>query len=144
MSEIDVNRGVVSRLHRETGVRVYMYYDKPGYYYDEHTNAVADNFAEAAGFPVAEHAKERYKQEKLADFTTEINRRMAEAEDAADKEVLEQKGEYKILKMAYGTAIVVDGEGHKITPMPIPLPQAKGLLDALVPSEPEVVKKGKK
>lgn len=145
MAEIDVDRGVVSRLHRETGVRVYMYYDQPGYYYDEHTHAVAETFAEAAGFPVAEHAKERYKREKMADFSAEITRRMSEAEDASNKEVLAEKGEYKILAMAYGTAIVVDGSGQKITPMPVPLEQAKGLLDALVPSEPEALKaKGKK
>lgn len=142
MAEIDVNRGVVSRLHQNTGVRVYMYFDKPGYYYNEHENAVSEEFAEQAGFPVKLHAKDRFRAEKMEAFNAEISKRLADAEEAEDKEVLREKGEYRVLAMAYGTAIVVDKDGVKLTPMPIAKEQAFGLLDALVPSE--VSDKGRK
>jgi hypothetical protein len=135
MAEIDVNRGVVSRLHQETGVRVFMYYDKPGYYYDELERPVAETFAASAGFPVELHAKDRYRSEKMAAFNAELGKRLAEADEASDKPVIAEKGEYKVLQMAYGTAIVVDGAGMKVTPKPIPKEQAMGLLDALVPTE---------
>lgn len=135
MAEIDVNRGVVSRLHLDTGVRVYMYYDKPGYYFDDHERPVAENFAAAAGFPVEEHAKDRYRRERMEAFNMELNKRLADAEENAEKEVIAEKGEYKALAMAYGSAIVVDGSGLKVTPKPIPKEQALGLLDALVPTE---------
>lgn len=134
MAEIDVNRGVVSRLHRETGVRVYMYYDKPGYYYNEHENSVSEEFAEQAGFPVDLHSKARYRSEKLEAFNEAISKQLADAEEAEDKEVLKEKGEYRVLAMAYGSAIVVDKDGVKITPLPIAKELAFGLLDALVPT----------
>jgi hypothetical protein len=147
MAEIDVDRGVVSRLHRETGVRVYMYFDAPGYYYDEHSNSLSEDFAEQAGFPVKDHAKDRFKREKMKAFMSQVDRSLAEAEEAQDKEVVAEKGGYKILAMAYGTALVVDENDQRITPLPIPMIQAKGLLDALVPSDPDAMKdkaKGKK
>lgn len=143
MTEIDVDRGVVSRLHRETGVRVYMYYDAPGYYYDEHSNSLAEAFAEQAGFPIKEHAKERFKREKMKEFMAKVDQSLAEAEEAQDKEVLAEKGNYKVLAMAYGTAIVVDENGQRITPLPVAMAQAKGLLDALVPSEPDAIVEAK-
>jgi len=135
---IDVDRGVVSRVHRETGVRVYMYFDKPGYYYDEHEHNVAEDFAEQAGFPVEVHRKERFRAEKMEEFNAKINQQLADAEDAEDKPVLRERGEYKVLAMAYGTAIVVDADGTKITPLPVAKEQAFGLLDALVPPEHKV------
>lgn len=139
MSEIDVNRGVVSRLHRETGVRVYMYWDAPGYYYDEHSNHLAEEFADAAGFPTKDHAKARFKAEKMTAFMAQVDKSLADAEEAQDKEVLAEKGGYRILAMAYGTAIVVDENDKRVNPMPIPIAQAKGLLDALVPSDPDAI-----
>lgn len=131
---IDVDRGVVSRLHRETGVRVYMYFDKPGYYYNEHEKPLSEEFAGQAGFPVELHAKERFRSEKMAEFNAQLSQRLADAEEASEKEVLKEKGEYKVLAMAYGAAIVVDADGQKVTPHPIPKEQAFGLLDALVPT----------
>lgn len=143
MSGIDVDRGVISRLHRETGVRVYMYFDKPGYYYNEHEKPLSEEFAEQAGFSVSLHAKERFRQEKLDAFNIEITKRLADADEAEDKEVLREKGEYKVLAMAYGSAIVVDGDGVKMTPIPVPREQAFGLLDALVPTPVKEPHKGK-
>lgn len=131
---IDVDRGVISRLHREAGVRVYMYWDKPGYYFDDHERNLSDEFAAQAGFQTELHAKERFKAEKMAEFNKQVDLSLAAAEEAEDKEVLRQKGEYKALAMPYGAAIVVDGEGNKLTPSPVPRESAFGLLDALVPT----------
>lgn len=143
MPEIDVNRGVVSRLHRETGVRVYMYWDKPGYYYDEHHNSLAEEFAGSAGFPVREHAKDRFKAEKMEAFSAQVQAQLAAAEEAQDKEVIAEKGGYQVLAMPYGTAIVVDETGNKMTPLPVAKAHALGLLDALVPSDPDAIKEQK-
>lgn len=143
MSEIDVDRGVVSRVNRESGVRVYMYFDKPGYYYDEHEHALSEAFAEAAGFPVKEHAKDRYKREKMAEFSAQVSASLAAAEEAEEKEVIDSKGEYRILAMPYGQAIVVDDVGNRLTALPVPLMAARGLLDALVPTPPEALTKAK-
>lgn len=134
MSEIDVNRGVVSRMHRETGVRVYMYFDKPGYYYNEHEHSVSEDFAAAAGFPVEQHAKERFRSEKMAEFNEKLTAQLAADDEASEKAVLKSKGEYRVLAFGYG-AIVVDADGNKMTPTAIPKEQAFGLLDALVPTE---------
>lgn len=137
---IDVNRGVVSRLQRETGVRVYMYYDKPGYYFDEHEHNLPDEFAASAGFPVDQHAKERFKAEKMAEFNKQVDASLLAADEAIEKEVIAEKGGYKVLAMAYGTAIVVDSDGKKVTPLPVAKQLAMGLLDALVPSMPKAMK----
>jgi hypothetical protein len=120
-----------------------MYYDKPGYYYDAHSHPLAEVFAEQAGFAIGDYAKERYKREKMAEFSLQVEASLAEAEAQSHKEVIAEKGEYRVLAMPYGQAIVVDDADNRLTAVPVPLQAAMGLLDALVPSEPEDIK-GKK
>jgi hypothetical protein len=117
-----------------------MYYDKPGYYYDAHEHPLAEAFAASAGFPVTEHAKDRYKREKMAEFSLQVEASLAEAEASSHKEVIAEKGDYRVLAMPYGQAIVVDDADNRLTAVPVPLQAAMGLLDALVPSEPEDIK----
>jgi hypothetical protein len=139
-SPIDVERGVIYRKHRETEMGIYMYWDDPGYYYDEHGHPLSEEFARQAGFPVEEHAKERFRKEKLKAFNDEITKTMQAAEDMMDKEVLKERGEFQVLAMPYEQAIVVDGQGNKLTPKPIARTQAFGLLDHLAPEAPKVLK----
>lgn len=126
--------GVQHRLH-PAGMMIYMYYGRPGRYFDEHGKEVAAEAARQAGFPVDEQLRQRRKEEAMTIAQTKI------AEDfekmGITEELLIQRGGYKIVRAGEGLFNILDvedGSRYNVNG-PIGESLARSVLDALVPPE---------
>lgn len=137
---IDVNRGV--EIHRDTatGIRVYMYIDKPGEYLNAFAKPVSPEFAKKAGFPVEAQLRQKIARDKIADFTAKMAAELDVTNLTDTAEVLVERDGYRVLKMPYGNALVVGEDNEKLTPAPVPEQAALELLEALSPSGKQVDK----
>ena len=142
MGAIDVDRGVEIRRDPITGVLVYMYNDTPGEYFNAHGKPLDPAYAGRLGFDIDRHAKLKLKREKMAEFMNRLEIELELANEAKEEVILETRGDYKLVKQALGRADVVSIEdGERMNDHPIPVEEAKILLEAL--AGPAVVGKGK-
>lgn len=126
---IDYDRGVSIRQHKQTGIMVYMYKDTPGVYYNVHGTEVAEDFAGEAGFDIASLGKQRTLRERMSAAMDEIKAELDLAGEAG--EVVKEQGGLKIVRINDDKFQVLDENGNKISPIPLPLDQATLLLDKL-------------
>lgn len=132
---IDLNRGVTIRYH-PSGMAVYMYKAEPGVFYNAFAVEVTAKVAAQAGFNTNTLLKERQKRDRIAHAHAAIEREFAGAHES--REVLERAG-YKVFHVGLGNHDLVDPEGNKLNPVPLPEEATMRLLDALCPPEAEVV-----
>ncbi len=133
---IDVNRGVMIQRHPSMGL-VYMYIDTPGVFLNTFGKEIPEKIAAQAAFDVETLGKERIKRERMSEAMTAIEIELELAITAEEENVIWERGGYRVVKLALGNAYVFDDENNKLTPIPIPLEEAKLLLDHLVPEEKE-------
>lgn len=129
---ISFNRGVMIQKHVPTGMKVYMYLDNPGHYLNLYGNEVPEALAEKAGFDVSLFAKQRFKREKMTEFESAMEKELALAEAEAKPVVLEERGGYVLIKKGL-RAEVRDAEGNSMAEKPLPLEEAKLLMEILAP-----------
>lgn len=129
---IDVNRGVMVKKH-PAGFLVYMYMDTPGVYLNAFGNEVPEKIAEQSFFEIERLGKERVKRERMREAMTEIEMELELANSSLEEIVLWERGGYRVIELPLGNAIVMDEDGNKLNPVPIPQGEAKVLLDHLAP-----------
>lgn len=139
---IDLNRGVTMRRDQESGAQVYMYKDNPGYYFSQFGKPLPIAMAEKVGFPVAQLRKERERNERRAFASKEIDKEL-EMADKTRPQVLQTRGEFRLIDRGIGRADVQDVDGNVYNPQPLPLVAAERLLTAMageaVPLNPQEV-----
>lgn len=137
--KIDVNRGVMYSYH-SSGMRIFMYLDEPGIYFDDHLGHVPDRVAAEAGFNVQRFAKLRLRNMEVAKVKAALDAKL----DIQDiKTVLREQGRYRLVQYDNGMARVETDEGP-LTPVPMGVPIAEALFKSLTedpelnpPKEPE-------
>jgi hypothetical protein len=95
VSRIQRNRGC--QIRKAAGLKIVMYYDTPGVYYDGIGNVVSDELAAQAGYDVEKLAIERKKQIKRQKFEDDL----AMSDDETAVEVYTAL--HKTLTIAKGT-----------------------------------------
>lgn len=138
---INFNRGVLIQKEPNTGMRVYMYLDKPGVYYNHMERELPEAIAKKAGIDTEYFAKLKFKQDKMGELSAAIEKELALQEAKAKPVVIETRGEYTLVKIG-PRAEVRDGDGNSMSEHPMPYDEAKIFLDILVPKE--TAAKGKK
>lgn len=130
---IDYDRGVHKRTHNSTGINVYMYVDDPGVYLNEHGAVIDERFAREAGFPVDEQIKQRDLKKRLKAAHDAIMKEMQMA--AEEKVVVEEKNGFQILDIGLGRHNILSPDGDVLTDHPLPLEEAKKVLNMIAPDE---------
>lgn len=136
MGAIDLDRGVLIRKVRDANMKIFMYFDTPGVYYNVHGKEVPEAVAVSAGFDVAKYSKQRFKREKMKQFEKEIELQLSlEDEGDAPPAVLAEAGGFKVLDAKLGNVWVVDAEGEKMNDRPITEAAGMKLLEVLTTAE---------
>lgn len=131
---VDLNRGVTMR-DTEEGVRVCMYKDDPGVFFDVNGDAIDPDVAEAAGFPVRRLLGERRKKLELEKRRREIEKELAE-EEARLSDDIEAHGNvsrtFRISEERPGWFNVIDVQtGERQRPQSMSRSEAEELLVSL-------------
>lgn len=147
---VDINRGVHIRFLSQTGAAVYMFLDRPGFFFNELGREVTAEIAHEAGYDTERLLKLRRRNEAremalaAVDAEFEMNKRT----------IVEERGEYRIVELRpdfynveFEDGTVLNGKG------PVPLDVAKRLFTACLgekavaevsqPAEASGPKKGK-
>lgn len=141
MEAIDRSKPLRWSYHR-TGVIVYMYKDKPGYYYDPHGNELPAQIAKEAGFDVEELGRERQIMEAKAKAAAEIEAEMRVALNS--KTEIDAGNGFKLFKLGKSELYTIeDAQGRNVTPSALPKADAETLFKHLkgADAEPEKSKK---
>lgn len=88
---VDLDRGVSKRLH--DGIQVCMYKDDPGVYFNILGHSIKEEFAEAAGFPVAELALEKEKMIRMKKAQLDIEQEYS----TIPGEVIHQSDDFEVV-----------------------------------------------
>ncbi len=130
---INLDRGVLIRKVRSANMKIFMYFDTPGVYYNVHEKEVPEGLAIAAGFDTDKYSKLKFKREKMREFEKTIEAQLAmEEEDAAQPpKVLAERGGFKVIDAKLGNVWVLDEDGEKMNDRPINVPTGMLLLDQL-------------
>lgn len=129
---IDYDRGVMMNVH-PSNVEVYMYLDDPGVYLSAHGTPVTEDFARGAGFDVVEQTKKRQVKERMKVAMTRINAELELA--ASEKVVVMERNGFKLVDLGLDRHQVESPDGLVLNKDPLPLAQAKTLLEALTPEK---------
>lgn len=130
MSGIDRNRGALIRKH-PAGMRVAMYYDNPGEFFDENGVQVSEEVAQRAGFDVGKMAKQRRKQKLLREFQERLDREFEETSNRVDQ-AAESDGEGVYIRYEReGKYSLRDADGERLTPGEADLDSMKELYESV-------------
>lgn len=110
------------------GLEVIMYKDQPGIYYDIHGNVVHENIAKMAGFPVDKLAKSKLYREKMAAVQKKLRAELEDIQMEEEQIVLAEAGDWRVIALPGDRAKVIDKNDNNITPLPMPVAEAKALL----------------
>ena len=135
--KIDYDRGVIISQHKASGMDVFMYVDTPGVYLNAFGTPVSDQLAKEAGYDVEKFGKDKLKRERMAKAMTAIEAELAIADEVGKKNVIEEKGGFKIVDLGVGRHYVEDAEGNRLNSIPLPVEQARVLLAQLVVDVPK-------
>lgn len=132
--KVDVNRGCVIRIDPTSGAAVYMYWDQPGVFFNDHARQVPPEFAAQAGFDIEPLLKARRKQEAFAKARQEVE---AQFNDKSEREVLEQEGEFLLVHLGKGQYTVEYDDGTALIPRPVSKELAEKTYRSLFPPPEE-------
>ena len=105
---IDLNRGVTMKTDIESSIRVCMYKDDPGNFFDMNGGVLPPSFAKKANFDIKVLEKEKRYNKALGDAREALDH---EYSGIAEQEILIESGPFKAIACAYGHAdIFRDGE----------------------------------
>lgn len=130
MSKIDRNRGCVIRFHPK-GMRVVMYYDAPGEYFDERGSPLNIEVAKAAGFDVERLARDRAKQDKLNEYKKRLDKEFQEQEDKL-AQAMSENSDLEVRHVGGGQYMIYSQDGDEpITKFAMNRAEAETLIEAL-------------
>lgn len=129
MTGLDRDRGCVIRYHN-SGMRVAMYYDAPGEYYDEMGNAVTDAVAAQAGFDVIRLRKEQKKMADLNAYRKKLDSEYAEQEELLAKAMSEGLENLEVRSTGGGQFAIFNGD-TKLTKFALDRAEAEELISAM-------------
>lgn len=136
------NAGVIHRAG-PGGMAIYMYNEEPGVFYNERGAVVPVEMAQMAGFSVEPLLMAREKK-----MAMEEARRLVELQFASRglmRNVVEERGNYRLVECAKGRFNVEFVEGEEATVMneagPMLEGDAHGLFNGLAPKEAKTAKK---
>lgn len=105
---LDLNRGIISKKHAASGIRVSAYIDNPGEYFDERGEPVAPQIAQQAGFDVEKDAREKLKQERLEAYRKQVEQELADEEENIAQALSGDK--HDVRHIGGGQYAIFDGE----------------------------------
>lgn len=114
--EIDLNRGVTIRISPEN-VRVHMYKDEPGVFYDIFGKEVPLKVAEAAGFDVTAALRQKEKNRLIKEAREKIERDFREQERVITDRIenaISDDAPYKPRDLGYGWYKVIGPDGEPV------------------------------
>lgn len=132
--------GVIKRFTHE-GIAVYMYWNQPGVYYGDHGNELPEAMAKAARYDVEKFRRERQKREALGAASVAIEKEFAASNT---RDVVLEREQYKLLRIADELYIIEYEDGTKMTPNPLPEDIARRVFDQLSPPPPKAAPKATK
>lgn len=132
MSAIDYNRGVTAREEPASGVRVYMYKDAPGLYYDAHGHEVSEKLARRAGFNVPDLRRERLKRDAIKKSMDEIEASYEQEKREKKEKIIKEEGGYKIVERAFGRCWVIGPDNAQLSDKPLTREEAKHVFKEIV------------
>jgi hypothetical protein len=110
-----------------------MYKDDPGVYYSSHGTPVSETLAREAGFDVGLFARRKLLKDRLAQAQEQITKDLEMAVES--RVVVVGRGGFSVVDIGHGRHQLLDPDGELLTPQWLPLEQARGLLDQLVPED---------
>lgn len=128
---IDYDRGVLIRADQVTGVEVFMYLDDPGQFLSKAGNPVSLDLARKAGYDVDGLTKQRLLRQRLVEAEAKIRAELEVGEE--NRKIVLEKGDFRVLDIGFGRHQVLHKDGEVLTQEPLPLEQAKMLLNELSP-----------
>ena len=126
---IDHDRGAIIRFH-PSGMRVVMYYDDPGRYWDERGVQLKGEIAAKAGFAVEKLAKDREYNMRMAEAKRQIDAEFEAYGDKIARAVSEGAGNLSVQHLGSEKYAVFNG-AERITPVDLTIDAAKDLLQAM-------------
>lgn len=107
---IDLDRGCIIRQH-SSGIRIVMYADAPGDYFDERGMPISEAVALAAGFDVAELSKQKAKAKRLKAFHAQLEREYASEQDRI-ADAITAGGALRARHIGGGQYAIFDGDNQ--------------------------------
>lgn len=136
VGNIDYDRGVIIATHPGSGMDVFMYVDDPGKFLNAYSATVSDSIAKEAGYDVEKLSKDRVKKERKENAIALIDAELADDKDVKEEVVMEKNG-FKIITTGLGRHHLVDPEGNRLTPNPLPRESAEKLLNGMTADKPK-------
>ncbi len=122
---VDLNRGVSIRVHGATGIRVCMYKDEPGVYFDVNGAPITKlSMATEAGFDTERHERERKARMDTQAALAEIQRKYGLEQGG----VLMEAAGYKAVSREDGMFDIINPDGDKTNPRPLSGDEAEKLI----------------
>lgn len=115
--KVDVNRGCHIRIHKATGMAIYMYIEMPGVFLNDHARPVPPELAAEAGFDVDKLLRDRRKREALLKATQAVE---AEYSTVAKRDIVAEHGEYRVIALSDDLFMVEFEDG---SPLSKPVPE---------------------
>ena len=138
--KVDVNRGCYIRMHRATGMAIYMYADQPGVFLNDHARPVPHEMAAEAGFDVEPLLRAKRKNDALHKAQMAIE---AEYKTSVQRDVIAEHGEYRVVGLGNDLFLVEFEDGSPLS-KPVSEPIAMNTFRLLAGIEEEPVKPAKK
>lgn len=134
--KIDYDLGVKIRTMSQMGMDIFMYKQKPGYYYNAHGHEVSEAFAKMAGYDVDRHKLERRRQEAIGAAARAYDSEQEKLTQANIREVVKEKNGYKVVNIGHGRHLVEDPDGNVLTQgVTLTADMALGILEHMLVSE---------
>lgn len=132
VGKIDLDRGVTMRQSFISAIRVYMYKDAPGEFYDDFGRSVSEAVAAAAGFDTVALGRVKFLADKKAQFQAEIDAELKKAAGSLTEEVVaSSEMGFTMLGLGGGRFKIVDVDGTMISPRPLNKEDADRLFELL-------------
>lgn len=109
---LDLNRGVKTRFH-PSGLKVSMYLDDPGTYYDDKGSKLDESFAKTAGFDLEKNRREKLKLLKLEQYKRQLDQEYASAEELLAEE-LARNGGHDVRSIGGGQFALFGKDGKRV------------------------------
>ena len=133
--KIDLNRGVTMKTDLESGIKVCMYKDDPGNFFDLNGGVLPPSFAKKAHFDIKALEKKKKYNKAIGDARESLDH---EYSGVAEQEVLIESGPFKAIATAYGHADIFR-DGEKMNTVAIKAKEAIELVEQLAKQPEETV-----
>ena len=96
-----------------SGLKVSMYFDDPGTYYDDRGNKIDESFAKGAGFDLEKNRRDKLKLLKLEQYKRQLDQEYASAEELLAEE-LARNGGHDVRSVGGGQFALFGKDGKRV------------------------------